>query len=168
MAMGHSVEGRYPFLDFRLVEFCNQLPDRFKLRGLTEKYLLKKLGEKWLPQEIWKRPKRPYRAPIHRSFFNRAAPDYVRDLLSATAVKRTSLFNPVAVEQLIRKIGRGGRLGETDEMALVGILSTQLLHHQFVSDFKVARALDGGERVKICMGTAKGSGHKQSEPVLQL
>ncbi|HXJ55473.1 MAG TPA: asparagine synthase-related protein, partial [Verrucomicrobiae bacterium] len=70
VAMAHSVEGRFPFLDYRVVEFCSRLPADLKLRGLTEKYLLKKLGERWLPQEIWRRRKRPYRAPIHRSFFN--------------------------------------------------------------------------------------------------
>ena len=67
-AMAHSVEGRYPFLDFRLVEFCNKLPSELKLFGLKEKYLLKKLARKLLPEEIGQRPKRPYRAPIHGSF----------------------------------------------------------------------------------------------------
>src|SRR6266496_615759 len=81
MGMAHSIEGRFPFLDCRLVEFCNRLPANLKLRGLTEKYLLKKVGQTWLPQEIWRRPKRPYRAPVHRSFFNNATPDYVRELL---------------------------------------------------------------------------------------
>ena len=65
-----------------MVEFCNRLPPDLKLHGLTEKYLLRKLAQEWLPQEIWQRPKRPYRAPIHRSFINEATPDYVRELLS--------------------------------------------------------------------------------------
>ena len=74
MAMAHSVEGRYPFLDYRVVEFCNRLPPQLKLRGLTEKWLLKRLGKRLLPAEIWQRPKRPYRAPIHRSFFGAGRP----------------------------------------------------------------------------------------------
>jgi asparagine synthase (glutamine-hydrolysing) len=69
VGMAHSVEGRFPFLDHRVVEFCNQLPPHLKLRGLTEKYLLKQAVRDLLPEEIWRRPKRPYRAPIHRSFF---------------------------------------------------------------------------------------------------
>ena len=68
MAMAHAVEGRFPFLDYRIVEFCSRLPARLKLRGLTEKYLLKQLGREWLPEDVWQRPKRPYRAPIHRCF----------------------------------------------------------------------------------------------------
>src|SRR5262249_9433658 len=135
VAMAHSVEGRFPFLDCRVVEFCSRLPADLKLRGLTEKYLLRKLGERWLPEEIWSRRKRPYRAPIHQSFFNQPDLDYVRELLSPTQLKRSGLFKPAAVEQLVRKIDDGRPLGETDDMALVGIISTQLLHHQFVTDF---------------------------------
>src|SRR5262249_11371733 len=47
VAMAHSVEGRYPFLDYRVIEFCNRLPSRLKLRGLTEKYLLRRLARDW-------------------------------------------------------------------------------------------------------------------------
>ena len=66
--MGHSVEGRYPFLDYRVIEFCNRLPAKMKMPVLIEKWLLKQLGKRLLPDFIWKRNKRPYRAPIHSSF----------------------------------------------------------------------------------------------------
>jgi len=149
MAMAHAVEGRYPFLDCRVVAFCNQLPANLKLRGLTEKYLLKQLGRKLLPPEIWQRPKRAYRAPIRRSFFNAAAPDYVRELLSPASLARTGLFNPGAVEQLVNKARQGGALGETDDMALVGILSTQLVHHQFIEHFQLTAPLSESDPVKV-------------------
>lgn len=150
MAMAHSVEGRFPFLDCRLVEFCNRLPAKFKLRGLTEKFLLKQLGKQWLPPEIWQRRKRPYRAPIQRSFFNRAAPDYVRELLSSEKLKETNWFNPATVEQLIGKIENGGKIGETDEMALAGILSTQLLHELFIRNFKTSPPISESDTIKVC------------------
>ena len=152
MAMANAVEGRYPFLDYRMVDFCNRLPAKLKLRGLTEKYLLKKLGRKWLPKEIWQRPKRPYRAPIHRSFFNQAAPPYVREMLSPEKLKETGLFNPAAVNQLVQKAGQGNPIGETDDMALVGILSTQLVHQHFVSNFKKSAPLSDRDRVKVRSG----------------
>jgi asparagine synthase (glutamine-hydrolysing) len=148
MGMAHSVEGRFPFLDVRLVEFCNQLPERMKLRGLTEKYLLKKTAQPWLPDIIRTRPKRPYRAPIHRSFFNEKTPDYVRQLLSAEAIRGSGLFKAGAVEQLVRKIDAGAAVGETDDMALAGILSTQLVHHRFISNFRRAESLTNIDRVK--------------------
>jgi asparagine synthase (glutamine-hydrolysing) len=148
MGMAHSVEGRFPFLDVRLVEFCNSLDERLKLRGLTEKYLLKKAAQPWLPDIIRQRPKRPYRAPIHRSFFNDTTAEYVRELLAPDAVKRTGLFKPGAIEQLVRKIDAGVAVGETDDMALAGILSTQLVHERFVRNFRRAEPLASKDRVK--------------------
>jgi asparagine synthase (glutamine-hydrolysing) len=153
MAMAHSVEGRFPFLDYRVVAFCNQLPANVKLRGLTEKYILKKLGERWLPNEIWRRPKRPYRAPIHRSFFTKPALGYVEDLLSPNQLKLSGFFKPAAVTQLVRKLQDGNAVGETDDMALVGIISTQLLHHQFILNFNLPPPISDSDRVKVCFGS---------------
>ncbi len=135
VAMAHSVEGRYPFLDFRVVEFCNRLPPGVKLRGLMEKWLLRRVASKHLPEEIWRRPKRPYRAPIHAGFFGAGAPDYVAELLSPGAIAESDLFLPAAVEQLTRKAASGRSLSEVEDMALAGILSTQLVYRQFVKDF---------------------------------
>jgi asparagine synthase (glutamine-hydrolysing) len=150
MTMAHSIEGRFPFLDCRVIEFCNRLPTQLKLRGLTEKYLLKKLGEKWLPDEIWRRPKRPYRAPIHRSFFNNATPEYVTELLSPDQLRKSGYFKPEPVGLLIQKIKHGAAVSESEDMALAGILSTQLVHHQFVQNFRGDQQLPTGVRVKVC------------------
>jgi asparagine synthase (glutamine-hydrolysing) len=136
MAMAHSVEGRFPFLDHRVVEFCNRLPARLKLRGLTEKWLLKQLGQRLVPVDIWRRPKQPYRAPIHRSFFHPEAPHYVKALLSEEALQDSGLFNTGAVSRLVAKAESRAGLGEVDSMALVGVLSTQLLHDRFVRSFQ--------------------------------
>jgi asparagine synthase (glutamine-hydrolysing) len=151
MAMAHSVEGRFPFLDCRVVEFCNRLPSNLKLRGLTDKYLLRKLGAHWLPEDVCVRPKRPYRAPIHRSFFNTSTPDYVRELLSPHSIAQAGFFKPAAVVQLIKKVEDGMPLGETDDMALAGILSTQLVQHRFVERFETVREISTNEPVKICV-----------------
>jgi asparagine synthase (glutamine-hydrolysing) len=155
VAMAHSIEGRFPFLDHRVTSFCNRLPDSFKLRGLTEKYLLKKLSQRWLPPEISRRRKRPYRAPIARCFFSEPARDYVRELLSPQTLNATGLFQTAAVGQLMRKIDAGAALSETDEMALVGIISTQILHHRFVSAFDMPRPLAGNEPVRVCTKSRK-------------
>jgi asparagine synthase (glutamine-hydrolysing) len=150
MAMAHSVEGRFPFLDHRLVEFCNRLPARLKLRGLTGKYLLKKLAGQWLPELILQRTKRAYRAPIRRSFFNAAAPEYVREVMTPESLRATGLFKPAPVSQMGKRAEEGHQLGETDEMALAGIISTQLLHRQFVERFPTGATLSDNDRVKIC------------------
>lgn len=149
MGMGHSVEGRFPFLDYRVVEFCSRLPSRWKLYGMTEKWLLRMFGRELLPEEIWKRTKRPYRAPIHRSFFAGDSPAYVKEILSEPALEESGLFNPMAVQQLVRKASSGATLSEVDDMAIAGILSTQLVHHLFVNQFSSRRAfLTPSDRVK--------------------
>ena len=150
MGMAHSVEGRFPFLDVRMVEFCNRLDPRMKMRVLKEKYLLKKAAEPWLPDIIRRRPKRPYRAPVHRSFFNESTPEYVRELLAPEGIKKAGLFKSGPVEQLVAKIQAGAPVGETDDMALAGILSTQLVHQQFVENFRRAEPLSARDRVKVC------------------
>ena len=63
---------------------------------------------------------------------------------------RTGLFNPAAVGQLVKKAREGGTLGETDDMALVGIMSTQLVHHHFVKSFRRPEPLGANDRVKVC------------------
>jgi asparagine synthase (glutamine-hydrolysing) len=155
--MAHSVEGRFPFLDYRVVEFCNRLPPNLKLRGLKEKWLLKQVGRKHLPEEIWRRRKRPYRAPIHRSFFNQDTPGYVRELLSEESLAESGLFNASVVAQLALKAEAGAHLGEVDDMALVGILSTQLVYHLFVKTFRSRLSdLGAGDCVKVINRTQIG------------
>jgi len=152
VAMAHAVEGRFPFLDYRVVEFFNQLPPSYKLHGLNEKHLLKMAMKELLPAEIAQRPKRPYRAPIQRSFFpNGKALGWVEELLSPAQIADSGYFEPTAVANLLHKIDRSGILGETDEMALTGILSTQLLHHQYVKAFHPSTFTYTDGTVKIVM-----------------
>jgi len=140
MSMAHSVESRTPFLDYRVVEFCNRLPSSLKLRGLKDKYLLRRLGARMFPEDVFLRPKRPYRAPIHKSFRN-PLPDYVMELLSPRRVAAAGLFQPAAVAALVKHLAAGETLGETDEMAFAGILSTQMIHRQFITHFETSERL---------------------------
>jgi len=136
MAMGNSVEGRFPFLDYRVVEFASRLPVRFKMNGLNEKFLLKYALRELIPESIRQRPKQPYRAPEANSFFDtnqqQARFEYVNHLLSAESLQANGLFQPAAVERLTQKIQQGRAIGTRDNMALVGILSTQILVEQMI------------------------------------
>lgn len=132
MAMAHSVEGRYPFLDHRVNEFAAKLHPSLKMRVLNEKYLLKEAARGKVPVSILKRSKQPYRAPDGMSFFGKKPLDYVAELLSPDALKRNGLFHASAVTKLVAKFKSGCTPGTKDNMALVGILSTQLLAHEFL------------------------------------
>jgi asparagine synthase (glutamine-hydrolysing) len=133
MAMAHSIEGRFPFLDHRVIEFADRLPPHLKLRGLTEKYLLRKSMAGLLPESVRLRTKQPYRAPDSASFFDAGKPaDYVAHLFSASAISAAGYFDPGAAAKLYGKCRAGRAIGFADNMAFVAILSTMLLHEQFV------------------------------------
>ena len=132
-AMANSIEGRFPYLDHRLIEFANQLPPQWKIRGLTEKYLLRRALEGLLPPNILHRTKQPYRAPDQSSFIFDGKPlDYVTDLLSAERIRAAGYFNATAVGKLLDKCCRGAAIGFADNQAFVGILSTMLLDETFL------------------------------------
>ena len=149
VAMGNSVEGRFPFLDHRVVAFCGSLPSDRKLRVLNEKFLLRRAAEGLIPEEIRQRRKRPYRAPIRMSFFGPSPPDYLRDDLSPARLRSAGLFDPSAVSHLVKKADRGLALSETDEMALAGILSAQILERQFISGFEIRPPVPEGHDLKV-------------------
>jgi asparagine synthase (glutamine-hydrolysing) len=133
MGMAHSVEGRYPFLDPRIVDYSIGLPAHYKMYGLREKAVLKRAMRGLLPVETLNRYKHPYRAPIRSVFFGNDSPEYVREYLSPRKLGETGYFELAAVETLTTKCQRSARVSETEEMALAGILSTQLLHFDWRS-----------------------------------
>lgn len=134
MAMANSVEGRYPFLDYRVIEFCSSLPDRIKLNGLNEKYLLKKLMQGRIPENIVKRPKQPYRAPISSVFLGNKRPEYIDELLSEKTTKHTGIFNYESIAALLGKIEKTGAASEMDNMVITSVISTHLVHQQFIEN----------------------------------
>lgn len=134
-SMAHSVEGRYPFLDRDVVECASRMPDAHKLHVLDEKYVLKRLAAQLVPRAILERPKTPYRAPDALSFFGRAS-SVVDELLSEPQLREAGLFDPLGVSRLVAKCRRAAlqraTLANADNMALVGVLSTQALWHELV------------------------------------
>ncbi|MCM2335318.1 MAG: asparagine synthase (glutamine-hydrolyzing) [Pseudomonas sp.] len=131
VAMANSIEGRFPYLDHRLIEFAAKLPPSYKIRGLDEKHLLRRALDGLLPADILQRTKQPYRAPDSRSFFVDGAPlDYVAEVMGADAVREAGLFDAAAVGRLFDKCRSGRATGFADNQAFVGVLSTMLLHRQ--------------------------------------
>jgi asparagine synthase (glutamine-hydrolysing) len=134
MAMANSIEGRFPFLDHRVVEFAARLPVRYKIMGLNEKYILKKAMSGLIPDSIRKRSKQPYRSPDSQSFFIDGKPlDYVEYLLSQERIKESGIFDAKTVQLLLKKCAKGRALGFADNQAFVGVLSTMLLDEMFIN-----------------------------------
>jgi asparagine synthase (glutamine-hydrolysing) len=136
MLMANSVEGRFPFLDREVVELANALPSRHKLFGLDEKYLLKQAFGDLVPDEILHRPKQPYRAPDAASFFFAGSrPQWLDDVTSPAAIRECGLFDPGQVAGLFAKCERTGgvNIGNTDNMRVLAVVTTQLTYQHFIA-----------------------------------
>lgn len=133
MAMAHAVEGRYPFLDHRVVEFASRLPDTLKMKVLDQKHLLKRAVAGLIPESVRTRPKQPYRAPDGASFFG-SSRGYVEHMLSWENIHSDGIFDPQAVAALTRKFQEGRATSTKDNMALVAVLSTEILIEVFLKD----------------------------------
>jgi len=134
MGMANSVEGRYPFLDHRLIEFLATVPSTLKLKGLREKYLLKKLVDNRIPSTILHRSKQAYRAPITSVFFSDNIPEYIKYIISDEYLTKTGIFNKSSVKTFLNKIKQTQKATETENMAIAAIVSTQILNYQFIDD----------------------------------
>lgn len=137
VALGHGVEVRYPFLDPDVVAFCGGLPDACKMRGLHNKLALRSLAAELLPVDVWRRAKRPYRAPTASALLGARRPSYVDELLAPAALRRNELLDADAATALVQKARRseGRALGEREAMALTGTLTLQLFRDLFLTGF---------------------------------
>jgi asparagine synthase (glutamine-hydrolysing) len=147
VAMHSSVETRYPFLDEAVFDYLARVPPAWKLRGLRDKALLRRVAGRWLPPSIAWRRKAMFRAPFD-SFHLEQAPPFVEQLLSEESLKRTGYFDARAVghwRQAFRRMRAGSSQRVSVEMGLVGVLATQLWHHTFL-DSRLADLPGGGWR----------------------
>jgi asparagine synthase (glutamine-hydrolysing) len=145
MLMGHSVEGRFPFLDREVVDLANALPDEYKLRVLDEKHVLKRLAARLIPESVVRRKKQPYRAPDALSFVGPGAPPWIAEHMSEAAIREAGVFEPAVVRGLWTKCQQradDAQFSNADNMAVVGVLSTQLLHEQFIASQPTSRSID--------------------------
>lgn len=140
VAMAHSVEARFPFLDVGVMELAARMPPTHKMKVLDEKHVLKRAARDLLPPSVLQRPKQPYRAPDGESLLGGAngvgRPDYVRALLDPRRIEVDGLFDADAVTKLVAKFDKGRAIGVRDDMAVVSVISTQLLLEQYINGFR--------------------------------
>ncbi len=132
MAMAHSVEGRFPFLDHRIVDWAFNLPETYKLNGLREKHILKEAFGRALPAAIVDRPKRPYMAPELAAFIRNGKPtEKTAYFLDDQRIRDYGLFDPKMVARLLFKYRRRGirDIGYRDNMLVSFILSAQMVEY---------------------------------------
>jgi asparagine synthase (glutamine-hydrolysing) len=96
-SMLNSLEVRVPFLDYRLVPLVLSLPEKYKVRNLTTKWLLKKIASYYLPKEIVRRPKRGFTVPISKWI---RKSDLIRQFLTNRSCYEHNLLNYDYVQEL--------------------------------------------------------------------
>ena len=129
-----STEGRYPFLDEGVVEFCSQIAPEYKLRGWTDKWLLRQMAERVAPKQVQTRRKVMFRANLGTAFLGPQRPVWVDQLLSPESLAATGYFDPTAVNAArAMQLSNGGRSLRrfAFDMGLAGVISTQLWHHLY-------------------------------------
>ena len=144
MSMAASIECRAPFLDHELVELTSRIPSNLKVRGLEMKYLFKKVVKPWLPEEILRRKKRGFGAPMG-AWLRNDLKALVQETLSETQVKRRGLFHWEVVQKVISSHDQQ-RGDHTDQ--LLALINLELWCRIF---------LDGNDRQftsEICMADA--------------
>jgi asparagine synthase (glutamine-hydrolysing) len=134
IAMNASVETRYPFLDEDMIAFCAGIAPEYKLRGRTEKWILREVAARVLPERIARRKKTMFRACMSGTFLGPSRPPWVDQLLSAESLVKTGFFDPQAVarqraRQVLMPRITPGRF--VFDVALTCVVSTQLWHHLY-------------------------------------
>ena len=132
MEMAHSIEGRVPFLDHRVVEAIVAMPVSMKIHGVTEKYVLREAVRDVLTDTVYRRQKHPFMAPPAGLDLSGRLMQLMQDVLRGPVLAAQPFFDPAAVTALL------DRLPELDERKrsgasyiLTSVLSTCVLHERY-------------------------------------
>jgi asparagine synthase (glutamine-hydrolysing) len=139
MLMANSVEGRFPYLDHNFIEFASKLPQNMKLKGMKDKYILRKSYDQHLPSQILNREKIAYQAPDIRGFIqNGKISDIVQENLNTEKINSLGFFNQKKISSLINRVSNSNseRTSTRDNQAFVQMLSTQLVKKIFIDEFE--------------------------------
>jgi len=156
VAMHSSVETRYPLLDDDVIRFCSEIAPEYKLRGMTDKWILRQVAARTLPRAIANRPKTMFRASRGEAFLGRHRPAWVDQLLSPESLRAAGYFDPAAVARERAAHERSTWLAPRKaalDLILACVVSTQLWHHIY----------GGGGLCDLPSWTAPGPGTFQGE-----
>jgi asparagine synthase (glutamine-hydrolysing) len=129
MSMATSLEARVPFLDLPLMEFAEAIPGKMKIRGLTQKYILKKALGRWVPKEVVPARKIGFNTPVDQWFRGQLS-STIRDRLLAPDSLCTSLLHAPALARLLEE-HRTGR--HNHQRLLFSLLTLEVWNEQFIA-----------------------------------
>ncbi len=132
MEMAHSIEGRVPFLDHHLVETIRDMPVRMKIRGMTEKYVLREAAREVLTETVYRRQKHPFLAPPAGLQMDGRLFELMQDTLRGPALKNQPFYDPQAVLGLLDRMkDLDDRKRSGASYLLTNVMSTCILHERY-------------------------------------
>ena len=143
MLMANSVEGRYPFLDSKVINFFSSITPESKLNNNTEKYILKETFKDILPNKIINRQKYPYRAPEAKILI---ASKLAEKYLSETYTK--DLVNIDLFKRLIKKIDQNSN-SFSDDKCFILLLSFLSCYSNTISRYKNIKPINSFGSINI-------------------
>jgi asparagine synthase (glutamine-hydrolysing) len=128
ITMAASIEARMPFMDTELAALAARLPDSWRIRGFTQKYILRRMMAEVLPKSILDRPKVGFRVPINE-WFRGPMRSFVRDHVMGPASLARELFNGREVERVLGEHESGRQNHEKLIWTLVNLELFQKRYH---------------------------------------
>src|SRR5262249_27056697 len=127
MTMANSIELRVPLLDHKLLEFAAALPENFKVRGFTKKYIAKTALRTRVPQEILDRKKAGFVVP-YASWLKTELKDWVFSILLDRKTLSRGYFNQSCIENLMKVDSQSG--GYSKE--ILSLVTLEMWHRAFL------------------------------------
>ena len=132
VTMANSIEGRFPFLDHRLVETAFNIPFKYKLKGMNEKYILKQAMKKDLPKYVLARKKQGFFVPID-SWIEQEMTELKDRYLNEKNIKRQKIFNPHFIQK-ISKDFKNSKLYRARQ--LWNLINFEIWYEEFIENEK--------------------------------
>ena len=127
MTMAASIESRVPFLDHELAGFVSSLPDSYRVKGFSTKWILRRAGRSLIPDSILDRPKVGFRVPVNEWFRTRMR-DYLVEHLQGSESKTRSYYDPRALDRVVSD-HLDGR--QNHEKTLWALLNLEIWHRHY-------------------------------------
>ncbi|NEQ74452.1 MAG: asparagine synthase (glutamine-hydrolyzing) [Okeania sp. SIO2C9] len=130
--MAHSIEGRLPFLDHKVVELVRNIPVSMKIRGLTEKYVLREAAKPLITETIYKRQKHQFLTPPSTFKPNEPLQELVQDTLRSSEMSDIPFYNHTAIIDLLDQLpNMDEKQRSSVDIALMKMLSAYFLQQRF-------------------------------------
>jgi asparagine synthase (glutamine-hydrolysing) len=127
MTMAASIESRVPFLDHELAGYVSSLPDRYRVKGLKTKWILREAGRSLIPGAILERKKVGFRVPVNK-WFQGPLKEYLCDHLRGRDSKTRAYYDPQVLDRVTDDHIEGR---QNHEKLLWALLNLEIWHRQY-------------------------------------